>query len=163
MFTGREATLDDWNSIKELARKVHINAKYTEFHRAAIENVDLSEEALSGYLINSLISEGFKFFVLLWNEEVQGFLICVSQVIPCFKTPGKLEKVGFIPSMFTNKTGFDGTKHLVALAKDYATRNGLKYLYANVKVDGAYSHFLEHYGAQEISRTLYVETEKING
>lgn len=154
-----EANLDHWPDILNLLRKIEEGENPPYNH--AKEFIDHNPRTIEAYLVQSLMDINFVFYLCYDEDLLKGFTVFKKTTMPDFKNPKKGAcQVGFIITQFS----VDGAMgHMVQKLKAYASANNLKYYYANVSIDGAHKHYIEYYGATEISRTLLLETEKLNG
>lgn len=161
MFAVIPASLDDWADIKILLDKVKMNAQFYEYYANAVDCIDFSPETIGGYLVNSLVNPNFKLFLIVKECDdtyrVKGFLTIAMQTQPCFKT-GKMTNVALVPSVFC-MDGISGELFSPAIHNFCRNRN-IAYVYGNVKKEGAYSHFLNSFGAEEVSRTLLIDLRR---
>lgn len=155
-----EANLDHWEAILELLVLIE-SSEYKEFQNAR-KSIDFNRRTLEAYLVQSLTNRDFMFYLCLNDAgEVLGFTVFHKTQMVDFKNPKKGPvPVGFIITQFSTEGAME---HMVPKLKAFAIANGLAYYYANVSLKGALKHYLEYYGATELSRTLYLETEKLDG
>lgn len=118
---------------------------------------------MEAYLVQSLVSSDFHFWVVYDDElNIVGFTVIRHGVMPDFKSPKKPPaRVGFIITQYSEKR--EAMTLMVKKLRAHGKAYQLEYYYANVSKDGAMNHYIEEYGAKEISRTLFVETENLHG